>query len=258
MVAEYLPPVEDESSERGPLAVKVARRIHQDVISAGWTVGEVLGSEEQLQKRYAVGRSVLREAVRLLEFEGVARRRPGPGGGLVVTAPDPDSVVRSAQVFLDHRGVRGEHLFAAWSALELVAVEAVVRNLDEQGIARLRGAVAQEREQELPGGPDGRSGLHAEIARMSENPALELFLQVVLTLTLKHGHPVLGDTDREWLLRRHERIVEAMVGGDAGLAQHRLRRYFERLASAGAIRDQDRDGDRDEESAGPSALVAGN
>ncbi len=164
MVAEYLPPVEDESSERGPLAVRVARRIHQDVISAGWPVGEVLGSEEQLQKRYAVGRSVLREAVRLLEFEGVARRRPGPGGGLVVTAPDPDSVVRSARVFLDHRGVRGEHLFAAWSALELAAVEVVVRNLDEQGIARLRGAVAHEREQALPGGPDGRSGLHAEIA----------------------------------------------------------------------------------------------
>lgn len=238
MATQNMAPIEDRSIERGSLAVRVARRIHHDVIAAGWPVGRMFGSEDQLQKRYGVGRSVLREAVRLLESEGVARRRPGPGGGLVITAPDPDSVVRSAGVFLDYRAVRAGHLYAAWSALELAAVEAVVRDLDEDGIRRLRAAVAREREQPLPGGADGRSGVHAEIARMSGNPALELFLQVVLTLTMRHGHSTLSDADREWILRRHGRIVEAIVAGDAGLAQHRLRRYFERLAAAGAIHDQ--------------------
>ena len=74
------------SRETGPAdkrASKIARQIEADIVRRGWTIGESLGSERDLQQRYEVSRSVLREAVRLVEHHQVARMRRGPNGGLL-------------------------------------------------------------------------------------------------------------------------------------------------------------------------------
>jgi len=64
----------------GPQAAeRVAAAIEADVLRAGWPVGLVLGSEEQLAARYGVGRAVIREAIRLAEHRQVARMRRRPG-----------------------------------------------------------------------------------------------------------------------------------------------------------------------------------
>src|SRR2546430_2629334 len=83
---------------------RLARLVEDDIVKRGWPVGEVLGSEQQLLARHGVGRGVLREAVRVLETHGVAKRRQGPGGGLVVVAPEPDVILDAARLFLDYRG----------------------------------------------------------------------------------------------------------------------------------------------------------
>ena len=83
------------------LAERVAASIESDVLRAGWPVGLVLGSEEQLAARYGVGRAVIREAIRLAEHRQVARMRRGRGGGLVVVEPDASAVTDSLAIYLD-------------------------------------------------------------------------------------------------------------------------------------------------------------
>ncbi len=61
-------------------AARVADRIVEDVIAAGWPVGSIIGSEAELVARYQVSRAVFCEAVRLLEHQQVAQARRGPGG----------------------------------------------------------------------------------------------------------------------------------------------------------------------------------
>jgi len=68
-------------------AVSIARHIEQDLHANGWPFGAVCGSQHELRQRYDAGDESLREAIRVLEFNGVARMRPGPGGGLVVERP---------------------------------------------------------------------------------------------------------------------------------------------------------------------------
>ena len=78
----YLASTGGEATAR--MAEELARRIEDDIASAGLAAGAALGSLRDLCERYRSGRSVVREAVGLLEKRGLGRMRPGPFGGLML------------------------------------------------------------------------------------------------------------------------------------------------------------------------------
>ncbi|MEE2058136.1 FadR/GntR family transcriptional regulator [Rhodococcus artemisiae] len=51
-------------------------------------VSDPLATEPRMCASHGVGRSTLREALRILELLGVVAIRPGRGGGPMVAAPD--------------------------------------------------------------------------------------------------------------------------------------------------------------------------
>src|SRR5690349_10951425 len=97
----------------GKLASQVARGIEAEVVRRGWPVGLSLGSEMELRERFGVSRSVLREAVRLVEHHQVARMRRGPNGGLFVTAPDTGPATRAMVIYLEYVGTTVADLLQA-------------------------------------------------------------------------------------------------------------------------------------------------
>ena len=100
----------------------MARLVLGEVLDAGWPVGSVLGSETELAKRFGVSRNVLREAARLLEFHRVATMRRGPGGGLVVTAPDGRPVIDAARAYVEYRRISPGQLTEVWVPIQCDAV----------------------------------------------------------------------------------------------------------------------------------------
>jgi DNA-binding FadR family transcriptional regulator len=146
-----------------------------DVIAKGWPVGELLGSEAELLDRYQVSRAVFREAVRLVEHQQVARTRRGPGGGLVITEPTVDAVIDAVVLYLYRVEAPLDELFEARIVLEEIASDLAPGRLDEQDLNGLRAFVDA---QEGFLGSDPRE-LHALIASLSRNPALELFVEVL-------------------------------------------------------------------------------
>ncbi|MGB9223578.1 FadR/GntR family transcriptional regulator, partial [Mycobacterium sp.] len=119
-------------------ASRIARRIEADIVRHGWTVGESLGSEGALQQRYGVSRSVLREAVRLVEHHQVARMRRGPNGGLFICEPDAGPATRAVVIYLEYVGTTLEDLLNARLVLEPLAAALAAEHIDEAGIDRLR------------------------------------------------------------------------------------------------------------------------
>lgn len=69
-------------------ATMLAQRIVREIKAQKLVPGTPLPPERDMLESYHVGRNTLREALRLLELQGVLTIRPGPGGGPVVTAPD--------------------------------------------------------------------------------------------------------------------------------------------------------------------------
>ncbi len=207
------------------LATTVSRHIVTDVIERGWPVGEVLGSESELIERYGVSRAVFREAVRLVENQQVARMRRGPGGGLVVTEPTVDAIIDAAVLYLHRVGATLDEVFEARLVLEEIVTELATVRLDEAGVTKLRGLVEDEASGEIR---DHRA-LHAMLASISGNPALELFVDILNRVPLLYfrDRSVFAPTTLSASQHAHARIAAAVTAGDGGLARHRMRKHLE-------------------------------
>lgn len=217
------------------LAEQVALEIEAAAMEAGWPVGEVLGSETELIERYGVSRAVFREAVRIVEHHMVARMRRGPGGGLVVTAPDLNAAKRSVALYLDYANVHADDMFEARTAIETTAVRVATERLTEEGVARLREVLAAEARPDAEVLESGQAhDLHVTIAELTGNPALHLFARILISLTFQRAGTGPRKYDAEAAAHEahcaHEAIVEAMIQGDTGLAVHRMRRHLQAVA----------------------------
>jgi DNA-binding FadR family transcriptional regulator len=222
------------------LAEQTADKIKLAIAGKGWPLGSVIGSEAELLAEYGVSRAVLREAVRLLEHDHVAHMRRGPGGGLVVAEPDAGAVISAATLYLGYREVRPGQLFAARAAIELAAVRSAAESLDEQGIDVLRHILAGEVSSDQRIDVDAHD-FHLGIARLSGNPAVELLTNVLIELSAAAfvGRPALfgqsaGRSGRTVVQPDphavHQQVAEAVIGGDVGLAQHRMARHLQAVA----------------------------
>ncbi len=218
----------------GKRAEATARRIFLEITAAGWPVGDLLGSEAELMARYGVSRAVLREAVRVLEHHQVARMRRGPGGGLFVAEPGAEAVTEAVALQVDREGIEPRHLFEVRGAVEMAVLDRVMATIDDDGAARLRGALAAERaatgEAFLVVGHD----LHNVLAAVAGNPVLELLTLVLVRLTRLHASMPADAPDplpTQDVVDVHQRIVEAVLAGDAELARRRMRGHLEALVA---------------------------
>ncbi len=228
---------------RGPgkLAEKVARRIEEDILAAGWPVGANVGSETELLERYGVSRAVLREAVRLTEYLGAARMRPGPGGGLLVTQPDRSAVTTAVVVYLTFREVPLEHVLETRRPLEELAARLAAERGDAQALARL----AQRVQLEVSEPRSDHWVWHDLIARATGNPALELFVDSLSRITSQYqGTHRLSAVRRKQRLAEaaaaHRAIARAVAKGDGEAAAQRMRKHLDALAAFMSSRQLDR------------------
>lgn len=221
----------DPGGDRSKTGEALAARIEQEIIDLGWPVGRVLGSEAELLDRYEVSRAVFREAVRLLEHQMVARMRRGPGGGLVVEAPDGSSVTNAVALYLEYSRVQPSHLLETRIALEMKCVELATERIDEAGVERLRAILRHEGSVRAEQFAAHSHDLHIALAEITGDPVMELFVKVLTRLTGEHAYPAderPEDRDAEAHLV-HARIVDAVIAGDSALAQRRMLRHLQAI-----------------------------
>lgn len=211
------------------LASIVAKGVEDLIVMRGWPVGELLGSEQSLIEHYGVSRSVLREAVRLLEHKQVATMRRGPGGGLIVCAPDATAIATTVANFFDFSAVGGEDLHQARRSLEVLALRLAVERMSESGLRELRLSVATGRQDQsaVPENLHAPENMHMALARLTRNSALSIFIQALSQAARA--------VELEWKLgdggaSAHSRIVTALVAGELGLAERHLIEHLKHTA----------------------------
>ncbi|HEU5150290.1 MAG TPA: GntR family transcriptional regulator [Iamia sp.] len=132
------------------LAEQVAGQLRERIVTGELSEGTVLPKQEDLLAEFGVSKPSLREALRILEAEGLVLVRRGKVGGAVVQSPPVDSTARGIEVALRSRRVTPDEVATALRHLEPVcarlcasrpdreeAVLPVLREAHEAGAAAL-------------------------------------------------------------------------------------------------------------------------
>ena len=172
---------------------------------------------------------MLREAVRLVEHQHVARMRRGPGGGLIVTEPSIEAIIDAAVLYLYRVGARLDEVFAARLTLEELVTQLAPERLVEADRVRLRELVHSESE----GLVRDHRAVHALLAATTKNPALEIFVEILNRVTLLYFVDVEGLTPAilTEAARAHSRIVDAVIDRDPALARRRMKGHLQAEAA---------------------------
>ncbi|MGK2881593.1 MAG: FadR/GntR family transcriptional regulator [Mycobacterium sp.] len=227
------------SDGHGKLAERVAAAIRADIVASGWRVGSVIGTEVQLLERYGVSRSTFREAVRLLEHHCVARMRRGPGGGLVVAAPEAKASVDTIALYLEYRRPTRADLTVVRDAIEVEHLTRVITRRDDVAVQCFldtgRHAVTQAHGSDVGRAGVAEFGFHRALAELAGNRVLELFLGILVELFRRQwtsrGNAFAEGDDVTGVHRAHGRILDAIAAGDDALARQLMCRHLDALIS---------------------------
>jgi DNA-binding FadR family transcriptional regulator len=83
----------------------VADQLRERILRGDLRDGDLLPKEEELREQYPVAKPSLREAMRILETEGLVTVRRGNVGGAVVHRPSPTNAAYTLGLVLASRGV---------------------------------------------------------------------------------------------------------------------------------------------------------
>lgn len=222
-----------DRDRRKKLPARVVRQIVHEIRDHGLQPGDVLGMEQDLLTRLGVSRSVFREAVRIVEFYGLAEMRRGPKGGLTVREPDPRQIEDIIIRYLDFMGIERHHLIEIRVALEVMNLERVLKHAHDR-LPELTEVVDRERDGEVQ--LRRLLEFHHALAELSGNRASRLLSNVLsrqlsrMVDRMEEQSPVTPEEAERLFATGHEdhlRIVEAILAGDVGLARHRMVRHLQ-------------------------------
>jgi GntR family transcriptional repressor for pyruvate dehydrogenase complex len=202
----------------------VAREIVQDIVARGMQPGARLPHEAQLLAKYRVSRSSLREALRLLEVQGLITIRPGGRAGPSVRRVLPEDLARTLTLHLHMLGADYDELLQAWSEAEPVLARLAALNPDRRKVEALLAPFLE------PGDTWAvREGLqfHDIVAELADSPVLALTLKSVGFIVAAQ---VLTNAGRDELApgigHDHREVAEAIIASDPEAAAERMRGYI--------------------------------
>lgn len=195
------------------LAEQVQEQIYQYILDTPVAVGEKLPNEFELGDRFGVGRSTVREAVKLLVSRGVLEVRRGSGTYVISTTPldlDPlglRDVEDKMSLALDLVNVR--------IMLEPGIAEMAALNASEEDIKKLT-ALCDRVEAKIFSGDnyiEDDIAFHTCVAQCSKNKVVEQLIPIIDTAVLMFVNVTHKKLRRETIMT-HRAVVEAVAEHD--------------------------------------------
>src|SRR4051812_23758693 len=124
------------------LSTALADSITDTILENALRPGARLPSEREMREQFGVGRGTLREALRVLEAEGLITVRSGPHGGPVVARPDANRLARLLILLLISWGATLRDVYAVRLALEPLVAARAAEHAGADQVDHLRVSVA--------------------------------------------------------------------------------------------------------------------
>jgi DNA-binding FadR family transcriptional regulator len=223
------------------MAEVVANQLRLRIIAGDLEDGDELPREALLLEEFGVSRPSLREAIRILETEGLIRIRRGKVGGAIVSRPTPASAAYHFGLTLQSDGATLDDLAAARTVMEpaCAALAASLPKGKRGKLVRQLNRLIDANEAEI-----GETTKFTESALEFHRTIVEMAGNTTITVLAGALEAVWSSQERLWaekassegeypnpkyqreVVRAHRRILKLIEDGDIDGAQQAMRLHL--------------------------------
>ncbi|CAM03130.1 GntR family transcriptional regulator [Saccharopolyspora erythraea NRRL 2338] len=209
---------------RPRLYEQVVQRLREHVADSGLGAGDRLPPERQLAERLGVSRASVKQAIVVLEVQGLVEVRHGGGTYLRRGRLDAEPVEE-----LVARKRRLPDVLEAREALETKLAELAAERRTDEDLAEIDAALADMRAQ-IESGDRGEAGdqrFHAAVTAAAHSSMLAEFMRTIAAEIAESREESLRQPNRpSKSLAQHERIAEAIRDRQPRAAVTAMRRHL--------------------------------
>ena len=217
---------------------QVADALRRDILDGQLDEGDSLGTEAELVERFDVSRPTLREALRILEAEGLISVLRGVLGGVKVHRPDRRMTARAAALVLHSRNVDLADVFDSSAIIEPAAARSVAASRGRTAAAKhLRAIISEEKRAigDVVAFANAQVRFHEAIVTLTGNQTLLLVIEMLNEVVARAVEDVIAqarhedNAARRRAIRSHELLVDLIETGDGDAAQAHWTTHMARL-----------------------------
>ncbi len=195
----------------------IAREIVADIANRELQPDDTLPPEAKMLQQYGVGRATLREAIRLLESQGLISIKQGPRGGPVVGAASGENLARVTTLFYGLAGATYNDLTEATLLFDPLAAEMAARAIKTQAEKSYLSEIASfgidlsedDRSKEIK-----LRDFHRFVFELCRNPIVGLICESLSQTCTEH---LLKNTDitpfQDTAMKDHKAMAAAILAG---------------------------------------------
>lgn len=214
----------------------LAHELRERILNGEFTEDEPLPPERELVAQTQMSRSTVREALRILEVQGLVRIKAGRAGGAFVRRPSRESVENSVSMVIRGQQIRLADLLETREAIEPFCAQLAARNRtdDDLHILEAANAAISNEENTLDAFLQANVDWHVGVATASHN---ELLTGLMTALS----HSIYAATENESFvdaevrslaIKAHLSITDAIRKKQPGAAFRRMNRHVHSYAQA--------------------------
>jgi DNA-binding FadR family transcriptional regulator len=217
----------------------LAAVLRERILDGTLEEGAPLPPERDMVDDTGLSRSSVREALRVLQLEGLVRTKAGRNGGAFTRRPDRGGLAHSVGLFVRGRRVPIRALLEARTAIEPSLAYFAALNRSDGDITALEEACrALETAPDRAAFGAANMAWHYAVARASHNDLLIAFLESIATAitqtSTEHGRVFEGNSVnvRDAVARAHRSVTDAVIRRQADAAKRRMERHLDAYATA--------------------------
>lgn len=213
----------------------LANELRERILSGEFAEGTPLPPERELGVQTGMSRTTVREALRILEVQGLIRIKAGRAGGAFVRTPGEESVASSLELLIRGRQIRLASVHETREAIEPSCARLAAEHRTTEDLRRLE--AANERIADSGSLEDflqANVDWHVAVATASHN---EILTGVMLALsraiyTVTNNEGFVDDEVRSITVRAHRSVTRAIRERDPDAAVRRMSRHVHAYAAA--------------------------
>ena len=213
----------------------LADDLRERILRGDFPEGTALPTERELVNQTRMSRATVREALRILEVQGLVRIKTGRAGGAYVYRPGQDSMADSVNLLIRARHIRIPALLETREAIEPFCARLAARHRTDEDLGRLEAAnEAMAADGTLAEFLQANVDWHVAVAAAGQNELLTGFMlalsRSIYASTDNQGF--VDDDVRRTTLKAHRAVTKAIRAKDPDAAGRRMSRHVHSYAEA--------------------------